>query len=135
MYVVITGGIIGVLIWATLTIKGTIMTARDNLIAAVHRQTTVTGSAVTLIQQIADRLRNADEDTDLQALADELDGDANNLAASVAANTVASGEAHPETGEPIGNDTTAPSGDAGSTATPNGTNTTAPAADEGDAED
>lgn len=130
MIVVITGGIIGILIWATLTIRKTIMDANERLIAAVHRNTTVTQGVVTMIADMAQRMRDsAGNKTATNALADELEGSSNALAAAMAANTVADGEAHPETGEPIGSDPVT-STDAGSAPTTNGTNVVPPPADE-----
>jgi predicted PP-loop superfamily ATPase len=66
-----------------------IMSAFDNLKAAVAAQTTVDQSAVALIQGIADKLKTTTTDADVQALADELTAAAAPLSAAITANTPA----------------------------------------------
>lgn len=61
---------------------------------AVTNQSTVIQSAVTLLGQLADELRNAaDDPAAVQALADELSQNTDALAQAVAANTPAESEA------------------------------------------
>lgn len=64
----------------------------SGLTAAVNANTTVEGSAITLIQQIADQLRNSSGDqAAVDALATQLQSSAAALAAAVTANTSAAG--------------------------------------------
>lgn len=66
--------------------------ALDNLKAAVAAQTTIDASAKTLIEGIAAQLAakaSANDDADLQALADQLTAASAPLADAVAANTPA----------------------------------------------
>jgi len=66
-----------------------IMADLSALTAAVERETTVTASAVALIQQIAEELRAAATDpAAVQALADQLTSSSDALAAAVEANTL-----------------------------------------------
>lgn len=65
----------------------------QNLEREVSEQGTVVQSAVTLLQQVAQDIRdNADNQRKINALADQLDAQAQALAQAVAANTPAEGE-------------------------------------------
>jgi hypothetical protein len=67
-----------------------IMADLSNITAKVAANGSVIGSAVTLIEQIAEALRNAGSDQGaIDALAADLDAQAASLAAAVAANTPA----------------------------------------------
>lgn len=79
--------------------------ALDRLTTEVNENTAVIDSAVTLINGLAQQIRDAvDDPAKLNALADELDAKSNALAAAVAANT----PAPPTTEPPAGTqDTTA----------------------------
>ena len=60
----------------------------DRLTTEVAENTTVIESAITLINRLADQIRNNTTDpAALTALADSLDSEANKLGAAVAANT------------------------------------------------
>lgn len=60
----------------------------DDLTAAVTKQTTVVGSAVTLIQSLAQQIIDAKNDpVAIEALAGQLNSSADALAAAVTANT------------------------------------------------
>lgn len=60
----------------------------DRLKVAVERNTTVSQSAVTLIQGLAQQIRDAQDDpAELKALADRIDQQAQALADAVTANT------------------------------------------------
>ncbi len=62
--------------------------ALDNLTREVKEMRTVNESAVTLIQGLAEQIRqNADNETAMQQLADDLDASAGNLGQAVQANT------------------------------------------------
>lgn len=62
----------------------------DELKAKVDAQTTVIKSAETLLGQLAQMLRDAANDpAKVQAIADELDANTSELAASIQANTPA----------------------------------------------
>lgn len=88
----------------------TVMSALSDLQEQVTRNASVTQSAVSLIQGLADQLRTAVDDEDdeaLEKLATDLAANADALAAAVAANTPAAPEGNPEPpavveGEPIG---------------------------------
>ncbi len=70
--------------------------AMDNLRREVGETKTVIASAKALLTNLADRLRsNAGDPAAIQALADELDGQQSDLAAAIAANTVAEDEPEP----------------------------------------
>lgn len=75
-----------------------IMSSLDSLKAAVAKNTTVVESAVTLLGGIAERLAGAKDDpAAVEALAAEINSEADRLAAAVAMNTpaVKLGEAEP----------------------------------------
>ena len=60
----------------------------DRLKTAVERNATVTGSAVTLIQGLAQQIRDAvDDPAELQALASSIETQAQGLADAITANT------------------------------------------------
>ena len=60
----------------------------DDIQAKVTAETSVIDSAVTLLGQLAQLIRdNANDPTKLQALADSIDADTGKLAAAVTANT------------------------------------------------
>ncbi len=64
--------------------------ALDRLTTEVSENTTVVQSAITLITNLAEQLRQAATDpAAVNALADQLDAQSNALATAVAANTVA----------------------------------------------
>lgn len=76
----------------------TLMSSLDNLKAAVAKNTTVVESAITLLGGIAERLAGAKDDpAAVEALASEINAEADKLAAAVAVNTpaVKVGEAEP----------------------------------------
>jgi len=60
-----------------------------NLQAAVANEVTVEQSAITLLQQIAEQLKNATDLSQVQALADQINASATALSAAVVANTPA----------------------------------------------
>lgn len=60
-----------------------------NLQAAVQKETTVFQSGVTLIQQLANEIKNAPDMATVQALADQVSANADTLAAAITANTPA----------------------------------------------
>jgi hypothetical protein len=67
-----------------------LMAAIDDLTAQVAANSTVEGSALTLIQGLADQLKNAGTDSGkLAALQNQLKASADRLAEAVAANTPA----------------------------------------------
>lgn len=69
-----------------------IMANLQDLQAAVERDRTVTESAVTLLQGIAQQLRDAQASNDpnaIQAVIDQIDANTNRMAEAVAANTPA----------------------------------------------
>jgi hypothetical protein len=80
-----------------LTIQGESMAAEmDRLAEEVTQNKDVQASAITLLSNLSARVRDAAGDrTKATALADELDANSNALAAAVAANTIAEGEAPP----------------------------------------
>lgn len=62
----------------------------DRLTSEVEENTSVTGSAITLLNNLSQLIRDAGTDpTKLSALADQLDSNSAALAAAVAANTPA----------------------------------------------
>ena len=68
-----------------------IMSALDDLKAAVTKNTSVVDSAVTLLQGVADKLAaaNVNNDPAIAALTSEISAEADKLGAAVAANTPA----------------------------------------------
>lgn len=81
----------------------------DELTADVASLTTVTESAIALIDGLADQIENAgDDEEELGAIVDTLRSSRDRLAAAVAAHTPADGENGADTTtEPAGEDTTA----------------------------
>jgi len=75
----------------TIIQQGAKMSAElDRLTTEVSEATTVQQSAITLLNSLAQQIRdNANDPAKLNALADELDGSSNALAAAVEANTPA----------------------------------------------
>lgn len=74
-----------------------------NLATAVAQNTSVDESAIALLNQLADLIRqNQDDPAALQALADSINSESSNLAAAVQANTPATvpAPAPGETGTP-----------------------------------
>ena len=69
--------------------------ATDNLAAAVARETSVDQSILTLIQGLADQVKQTSTDPQVQALADQINANADKLAAAVTANTPAPTPATP----------------------------------------
>jgi hypothetical protein len=63
--------------------------ATDNLAAAVQRQTSVDQSVLTLISGLADQIKQTSADPQVQALADQINQNSDQLAAAVTANTPA----------------------------------------------
>lgn len=61
--------------------------ATDNLTAAVQRETNVQSSAIALIQGLADQIKQTSTEPAVQALADQLNANADALAQAVTANT------------------------------------------------
>lgn len=60
----------------------------DRLAAEVNRTVTVSQSAITLLGQLADMIRNAADDPEqVRALADTVQANADSLAAAIEANT------------------------------------------------
>jgi hypothetical protein len=74
---------------------GKMTQATDSLQAAVERETEVEKSAVTLIQGLADQVRQTSTDPQVQALADRINANAGALASAVAANTPATSTIEP----------------------------------------
>ena len=77
------------LILKTLVEKGdSILATLADLKEQVNRNTAVTQSAITLIQELAQKIEDLKDDPqELQALANELKGSADALASAVTANT------------------------------------------------
>ena len=71
--------------------QGVTMSAQlDNLTAQVQRMSTVVQSVLTLVSGLAAQIEaGKDDPAKMQALADELKGDADQLAQDVASNTTA----------------------------------------------
>jgi hypothetical protein len=68
--------------------KETLMSqATDNLTAAVQRETSVVSSVTTLISGLAAQIKQASSDPQVQALADQINGNSDTLAQAVTANT------------------------------------------------
>jgi uncharacterized protein YoxC len=61
--------------------------ATDNLAAAVQKETSVQASAIALIQGLADQIKQLSTEPQVQALADQLNANADALAQAVTANT------------------------------------------------
>ena len=78
--------VIGLL--ATIVEKETIMSqATDNLASAVQRETSVVASVTTLISGLAAQIKETSTDPQVQALADQINGNSDTLAQAVTANT------------------------------------------------
>jgi hypothetical protein len=61
--------------------------ATDNLAAAVQKETSVQASAIALILGLADQIKQLSTEPQVQALADQLNANADALARAVTANT------------------------------------------------
>lgn len=61
----------------------------DNLVSAVARETSIEQSAITLITNLAVRIREASVDPRVQAMADEINANADRFAQAITANTAA----------------------------------------------
>jgi hypothetical protein len=101
--------------------------ALDRIRASVANLTTVTTSAVQLLSMVAQEIRNNADDGDaLNALADDIDSDASNLAQAMVANTPAasgeSGDGFPVQGTESASpaSTTSPESNVGGEAAPAG---------------
>jgi hypothetical protein len=70
--------------------KETLMSqATDNLAAAVQKETSIVSSVTTLISGLAAQIKQTSSDPQVQALADQINGNSDTLAKAVAANTAA----------------------------------------------
>jgi hypothetical protein len=77
----------------TLVEKETIMSqATDNLTAAVQRETSIVSSVTTLISGLATQIKATSTDPQVQALADQINGNSDTLANAVTANTPAASQ-------------------------------------------